>query len=316
MRWRGLRPRLTCRSWGLPRTESLRMRQVERDTLTASARLTLLGILRSELFKVLTSRSSMWIVASMGCVIVGLGYARSLTSSPSEVGGTISEATEVAAVYAISGGVAVAQLLAATLGVLVSASEYSSRTIGFTFAAAPRRNSVLLAKALVVAGLTALTGAVALGLGVVVSSPALIAHGFTSEGIQAVALGVASRSTFVLMLTAILGVAVGTIVRSPIAGIASVVALFAAMPAAFNAISSYSAGTPVVAVGNIGRFLPESSARFYTEVPWVAALDLQQFAADGTLNVSGAQGLLILVAWTIGATLLSLLLLNRRDVGS
>ncbi|MFF4473569.1 ABC transporter permease [Streptomyces sp. NPDC001599] len=112
-------------------------------------------------------------------------------------------------------GVILAQLTLALLGGLAIASEYGSRTIVSTLTAVPRRGRVLLAKAIVVLAIALPTGLLTTLGGFLAGQAAL-----DSSGAPYVALGDAGAWRAVLggglflALSALLGLAAGTMIRS------------------------------------------------------------------------------------------------------
>jgi ABC-2 type transport system permease protein len=117
------------------------------------------------------------------------------------------------------GGASFAQLLAGVLGSILMSAEYRTGLIRVTFAACPRRRSVLAAKATVAAGVT--------GAATLAGATTAFAAGEAMLGGQAYASGqpVAAIAGVTLAVAAIgvLGVAAGAIVRQPAAAVTAVV---------------------------------------------------------------------------------------------
>lgn len=115
-------------------------------------RYALAGLARSEWTKLRTVRSTIWSLALV--VVISVGVSALATAEtrahwvPSEAFGF--DATRLSLI-----GVFFAQLVIGVLGILVMSSEYGTGTIRATLAAAPRRPLVLLAK-VTVFGLVAL----------------------------------------------------------------------------------------------------------------------------------------------------------------
>jgi ABC-type transport system involved in multi-copper enzyme maturation permease subunit len=119
-------------------------------------------LLRSEWTKLRSVRSTMWtlgitIVLGIGVSVLATAETRShwLTTSPASQQGFDPISTNLIGVF-------IGQFAIGILGVLVMSGEYGTGTIRATFAAAPRRPLVLIAKVIVF-------GAVALGVAEVVS---------------------------------------------------------------------------------------------------------------------------------------------------
>ncbi|MEU0938436.1 MULTISPECIES: ABC transporter permease [unclassified Embleya] len=112
-------------------------------------------VLLSEWTKIRTVRSTIWTLVVMVVLILGLGVL---------LAGTVKPDTDDDYVSVSLIGVIVAQLAAATLGVLTISAEYTTGMIRTTLTAYPRRLQVLVAKGVVFAGLMFAVGVVTMGL--------------------------------------------------------------------------------------------------------------------------------------------------------
>ncbi|MET8150798.1 ABC transporter permease [Actinoplanes sp. NPDC049668] len=199
---------------------------------------------RMERIKLTSVRSTWWLaiaaVASMAAVGagVGLGY-RSHTPV----------ATAAQILNNSLGGAVLAQLLLGALGVLTVTGEYGTGMIRSTFAAVPRRRTVLLAKA-------AVCGGAALAVGLIASLAGYLGGQLAIRGtaIPAAHLGDPAILRAVVLTggylaaTALIGVGIGTMVRHSGAAIGTLFALMF---------------VPMIVVGlfgesgiQVGRFLP------------------------------------------------------------
>jgi ABC-2 type transport system permease protein len=186
-----------------------------------------------------------------------------------------------------------AVLAVSVLGVLTFSSEYSTGLISATFAAVPRRRVVLAAKA-------AVTGAVTLAAGEVVAFVSFFAVQAVLAGHhQDVSLsrpgvpGAVLAEGILLSVCALLGVALGAIIRHTAGSIAAAVALIV--------LPSITALLPAPWNGRIGRFTLLEAAHQVTALHPQATL----FAP--------AISLLVLLAWPAAALLAAALLITRRD---
>ncbi len=113
-------------------------------------------LVRAELTKLRTVRSTWWALALTVAAMVVLG---ALFAARYGIGG-ISPADKARfdpAAYSLS-GFFLAQLAVGVLGVLTITSEYATGSIRATFAATPQRRAVLAAEATVLTAITALVG--------------------------------------------------------------------------------------------------------------------------------------------------------------
>jgi ABC-2 type transport system permease protein len=186
-----------------------------------------------------------------------------------------------------------AVLSVAVLGVLGFSTEYSTGLIRTTFAAMPRRRAVLAAKA-------AVLGAVTLAAGEVVAFASFfLVQAVLSGHHQGVSLshpgvpGAVLAEGLLLFVVAMLGLALGAIIRHTAGGIAATIGLIilpgilAVLPSPWGA--------------RIGRFTLIDAAHQVTALH------------PATDQFSPALSLLVLLAWPAVALLAAALMITRRD---
>lgn len=190
-------------------------------------------VLRSEWAKFWSLRSS-WITLGVCLVLlVALGAIASATYSPGTAGsGPPSgpgSGTQDAVSLALL-GVTFASLAVGVLGVLLSAGEYSTGMIRSTLAAVPRRLPVLWAKAAVIGPLALVLGTVgalaAFQLGTLALHGEKIALTLGDDGVLRSLAG----AGVYLGLVAVLGVALGMLLRSSAGAIAVLVGVLLILP--------------------------------------------------------------------------------------
>jgi ABC-2 type transport system permease protein len=168
------------------------------------------GVVAAEWTKFSSLRST-WITTGVSAfLLIAFGMIASASFSGSGM----------SAVDLALGGSTLAALAVGVLGVLLGAGEYTTGMIRSTFAAVPRRLPVLWSKSLV-AGLAALVvmtiGAfVAFALGATVLNSAVTGLSLGDDGVLRALLG----AGLYLGLVAVLGVALGMLVRSSAGAIA------------------------------------------------------------------------------------------------
>ncbi|MFF9917488.1 ABC transporter permease subunit [Streptomyces globisporus] len=188
----------------------------------------------------------------------------------------------------------VAQMLAAVVGALVMTGEYSSGTIRMTFAARPRRSTVLAAKAALVAGVMYVLALASCTLAYLVGD-ALLPEGRYAQGDPLPALfGIAAS----FAVAAVLGLAVGTLVRHSAGAVTTVIGLLL-LPSLFGPL-----------FGDAERWIAGLSP--------TAALEKLIQTSDAAADTVGSLGpwpsLLLVAAYTTALALGALVLLRRRDV--
>lgn len=197
---------------------------------TGSGGVTFGRVLRSEWIKFTSLRSTFWTSAVIILIWLGFAFMMSFTASNlvtgpnGEMPPITDELRQYATVLAATVGVSMGVLVAAIQGVLAMSGEYSTGMIRSSLTAVPSRLPVLAAKGIVVfvwmflLGLVSTLGSYLIGLP------------FLGQDDLAAPLGAPELLAFVgaagyLGLVALLGVGVGTAVRSGAGGIAIVVGL-------------------------------------------------------------------------------------------
>lgn len=273
----------------------------DRPVLSAPARggsgVTYLGVLRSEWVKLRSVRSSTTTIAAgagvllliglisaaiMGGLVTGIGDGPDAVADPA--GATLQ-------------GVLLAQLVLGVLGVLVITSEYATGLIRTTFTAVPRRLPVLWAKAAVVAAVTFPT-MLAAALVTFFVGQVFIGNGggataaLGDPGVLRAIVGTAGYLSGI----ALLGLAVGTLLRSTAAGISTLFGVVFLLPGLGALLLPASWGE------NVLQFLPSNAGSAFTSV--VPTPDL----------LSPGAGLAVFAAWVAVPLALAAVALKRRNV--
>lgn len=218
----------------------------------------------------LASLRSLWGTAAAGGVVtvavaVFVGLTGSLQPDDTVLGGSLT-------------GVVMAQILAGVLGALVMTSEAGSGTLAPTLVAAPRRNRVLLAKAAVVAAVTTVVGLVASVAAVLLGGVLISGDHATGEPFPAL-LGVA----LALGVAAVMGLAVGTLVRhsgGAVAAIVGVVLLPQLFGPLFGDLQPWVMGlSPATALQKMTQSSDASAEVAGSLGPWPSLLALAALAA-------------------------------------
>jgi ABC-2 type transport system permease protein len=201
------------------------------------------------------------------------------------------------------GGVYLGQIPLLALGVLAATAEFAAGTIRSTFAAMPNRSRVVLAKAAVLTGPVLLAGLGAGAAAFLLGQPILHGNGFVpANGYPLVSLGDDSTARAVagtalyLVAIAVLGFAVGTILRRAGSAIAVVVAVLFV-----PAIVSLMVAEPLR--GTIQRFSP-----------MMAGLAVQRTVErTDSVPIGEWAGLGVAAGFAAAALVLAIVLVRRRD---
>jgi ABC-2 type transport system permease protein len=174
----------------------------------------------SEWTKLRTVRSTVWTPVVMALLIpafaVFVGATHSLQPDDTILGGSLT-------------GAVTGQLAAGILGVLMISTEYSTGTIRTTFAACPRRASVLAAKAAVVAAVVFVASLPACVAAYLIGAAMLGGEGYAQGEPMPALLGIALSCSAV----GVLGLAVGTALRHSAGAITAILGLVL-VPALFG----------------------------------------------------------------------------------
>jgi hypothetical protein len=221
---------------------------------TASAREVVIpgfgDLCRSEWTKIRTVRSTGWSLLVMAVLSLGftIFYAAKLMSSWSTLdaagrNGFISD--PVAGL--LQPGATFGQLAVGVLGVLLMASEYSTGMIRVSVLAVPRRTPLVAAKAVVF-------GAVVFVVAQAVAVPAFLVGSAITREHSSTSIGQASTVHAILgfgafmVLTGLIGLAVGAIAGRPVAGLGAMIGLQYVAPLMLSFFPGSLAGHLVAAL--------------------------------------------------------------------
>lgn len=193
-------------------------------------------------------------------------------------------------------GTLLAQLIIGVLGVLAMTSEYTTGTIRTTLALVPKRLPVLWAKAAVVAAVnfpTMLASSfIAFFAGqALISSGGMATASLGDPGMLRAVIGTAAYLSGV----AVLGLAVGTLLRSTAAAISTLVALVFLLPGLGQLLLSASWKD------NVRQYLPGNAGASFSDV----------HATAGQLSVGA--GAAVFAAWVLIPLAMAAVALRRRS---
>ncbi|MBB3674698.1 hypothetical protein [Modestobacter versicolor] len=169
----------------------------------------------SEWIKIRTMRSSLFVVLGTLASTAGLAALNGSSAGGDHARLTAAEQATFDPLAISLMGYLLAQIALGLLGGLVITSEYGARTIVSTLTSVPHRARVLGAKALVLAGVALPVGLLVSATGFVIGQASLAGqdapHLALSDGLAL--RGIVGGSLY-LTLAALLGLAIGTVIRS------------------------------------------------------------------------------------------------------
>ena len=190
-----------------------------------------------------------------------------------------------------------AQLAIGVLGVLIITTEYNSRMIRTTFTAVPQRGLVLAVKAVIFGSVTFVVSILTTFV-TFFASQAILSRGTVKYGVSLSsphALRIVIGAALYLTVCALLGVALGALLRSTAAAITALAGLLFILPIMMN-------------------FLPVSWHRDAI-AQWLPSNAGMQIVEKVTqpLQFSPWAGLAVFAGWVAVAFVAALVLLRRRD---
>lgn len=240
-------------------------------TAARPPRLTWAGVLRSEWSKLWSLRSTSYGLAAAAITLIGLGLIFSAVQAASgghaasgRPGGVAFDPTATSL-----GGLFLAQLIIAVLGVLLMSGEYSTGAIRSTLAAVPKRLPVLWAKGAVFAAVTLILTAAA-SIAAFLGGQALLSGkhlevSLSDPGVLRAVIGAALYLTVV----GLLGLGLGALLRRSAAAIATVVGLLLVLPLLSSALpSTWRAHITPYLPGNAGQAIINVHHAANTLSPW------------------------------------------------
>jgi ABC-2 type transport system permease protein len=253
--------------------------------------------LHAEWTKLRTLASTFWLLlATVALTVTVSAAAATAVRCPS--GGCADDPAKISLT-----GIYLGQAVVAVVGVMAVSGEYGTGMVRLTLTAAPRRLTVLAAKATVVTALILITGTIAVVGSLLAGRLILPSHGIgPAHGYPAISPGdgpvlrAAIGSVLYLALIALLSLGTATAVREAATAIGVVLGLLYLIP-----IIAFAAGN-----ATISRHLQQIG-------PMTAGLEIEATTGLNTLPISPWAGLGVLAAWAAGALLLGGLLLRSRD---
>lgn len=189
---------------------------------------------------------------------------------------------------------------AGSLGAITVFGEYTTGLIRTTFAAVPDRRGVIAAKVVLVGGITALAGIVVSVVSFLAVNAMLASRhlglSLTDEGCLRAVLGYAA----IVPVCALIGMALGALLRHATASIVSLVMLMFILPMMFG-------GDRYRWLKEIGTHLPLSTVQRLTIRPGSTA-------TMGKYAPSVLDSWITMAVWGVAAVVVTVVMVRRRDV--
>ena len=248
------------------------------------------NVIRGEWVKFWSVRSTKFTLLAAGVVTVMFGMIFSAVADSDEATGPAALLTDT--LDLALAGMGLSEMIVGVLGVLLVAGEYSTGLIRTTFAAVGRRTKVLWAKAAVLGASVFAMAAVAVTAAVVLGQT--VYAGDLATVPLADALDVIVGAVVYLTGIGLIGLALGFLLRSTAAGIATLVGGVFIGP-------------------NLLNLLPDSITDVFMKyLPSEAGSAMMTQVRDPDLLSRGA-GYVVFIAWVVGLLGFAGYLLRKRD---
>lgn len=253
-------------------------------------RLSFSKLLRSEWIKLTSVRSTWWSVAIVAAMSLGFSTLMAFASRDFSEGFT--------PISAVTSSIQFSMLMAGVMGAISITGEYSTGMVRSTFTAAPRRASVVFAKAIVLSLFMIMIGIIIFGVTTLVVNPIMnTGIDFASFDNTWLPLIWAVLS---LAFFALIGLSFGFIVRNGAGAIALTVGLIFVLPIILTGIFGMSTDPAWAWVNDLIQYLP-----------MMIAATLTSPGESGTTDLHAALGMLGWVVVGLGASVLAV---RSRDV--
>ncbi|MEU8136964.1 hypothetical protein [Streptodolium elevatio] len=245
-------------------------------------------MLQSEWTKIRTVRSTMWSLIIMVVLIVGMAAL---------LGGTVTNEDESPdpSVSLSLIGVMIAQIAAASLGVLTISAEYTTGMIRSTLTAYPRRLTVLAAKTVVFGVLMFAVGLVACYLAYLIGDSMFPSDVVRDSTNKEVVKGVVGSATY-LALIGLFSLGIGTMLRHSAGAITTVLGIML-VPSIF------------------GGFIPGKAGEWVVNYsPMTLLINMVAPAGEIDSALNAWPGMLLMAGYAAAALVGAAALLKSRDV--
>lgn len=179
------------------------------------------------------------------------------------------------------------------LGVMVMASEYKSKTVIPSFAAAPIRSEVVAAKGILVAVVSTVAASVVMAINVAAGMVTLDARGFPVEVADDHFVQAVGGTVIFAVLSALFGYGLGVLFKNSVLSITLVIAI------------------PAIAEPALAGFLPDWIDRY---LPFSAGSSLTE--PGGGTQLTAWEGGGVLGLWAVALIIVAATVFERRDLGN
>lgn len=250
----------------------------------------------SEYAKIRSVRSTWWTLLISLVVSVGISFLIAAVTSANW--NSINPADRASMdMSAVVSGVYFGVLVTGVLGVLVVATEYSTGMMRTALTAFPRRGTLFAAKAVVLTGVVLLLGLIIAFASYGLAEPFYSRHGVQLSLTHAANVRALLAVPVYLTLVALIGLALGFLLRHTAAAISSLVGLMFVIPIITNFLPG-SIGK------DVNKIVPSNAG---------TAMMTTRQAVNGNPHLTPLAGFIALLIWTAVLLVPAVLLFRERD---
>lgn len=264
-----------------------------------SHRVTFLGALKSEWIKLFAVRSTPWVL--IVSIVAMVGFSAMMAAGFALAGDEGFSDDPSVGTSVATFGYGVGQIVFIVLGAMRITGEYSTGQIRSTLSAVPRRIPVLVAKAVVVAVTSFVTGAVSVALALLVTTPILNQYGLAADLSDPVAQRALLGTALYLTAVALMALGVGFLLRHTAGAIFAMIGLFVILP--------ILSAVPIDWVQDALQFLPAAAG----ERLILAGSSLSEMPGMPEAILSPWAGYGVMLLWTAAILGAAAVVLRRRD---
>ena len=259
-------------------------------------RVTFREAMDSEFAKVRSVRSTFWTL--LICLLVSVGISVLIAAVTSANWDSLSDSSKATMdMSAVVAGVYFGVLVTGVFGVLVVSTEYGTGMMRTSLTAFPRRGTLFTAKAAVLTLVVLLLGLIIAFASYALASPFYTKHGVDLSLSHAANLRALFAVPVYLTLIALMGFALGFLLRHTAAAISSLVGLLFVIPI----ITNFLPGT----IGkDVNKIVPSNAG---------SAMMVTHASITGTPQLSPLGGFITLLIWAAVLIIPAIALFRHRD---
>ncbi|NMR20965.1 ABC transporter permease subunit [Cellulomonas fimi] len=266
---------------------------------TLNAHRTFAGVMRGEWIKLLSLRSTWWVLGATVAIMTLVSFAAAMSLDVmAEDPLTAPALAQMHGAEIVSGGSQIGVVTIAVLGALLVTGEYSTGMIRSTLAAVPTRLPVLAAKAIVLAVVTTVVTLLSMALSYLVTTPQLTTYDLVPALDDSQTWQILGGTVYFLVAAAFFALGVGTVLRSTAGTVTVALTVLLLLPGTLGFIT-------LDWVETIVSYLPLPAAS--------AFLSTGDMSELGGSPLTATAGLLVVAAYAVVPLVAAAVLMRRRD---